>query len=176
MGRTLAVSKGRSPRGQGAGGGCGPGCCQQRNVGRRCPSRPQRQAEEEARPPWKSEGETWPSQGPSLSLSSHRGHVVLSSGQTDPVSSLGSVCLWEQVRQGALGTPTVGEPTLKRRHAPILENFDPRGSWSHIWGNWRKRGHKCWGGQSLISTGNLWPLCWEQFEEGVLSGGPEPYF
>ena len=51
LGRTLAVSKGRSPRGQGAGGGCGPGCCQQRNVGRRCPSRSQRQAEEEARPP-----------------------------------------------------------------------------------------------------------------------------
>ena len=83
-------------------------------------------------------------------------------GQTDPVSSLGSVCLWEQVRQGTLGTPTVGEPTLKRRDAPILENFDPRGSWSHIWGIWRKRGHKCWGGgQSLISTGSLWPLCWE---------------
>ena len=38
-------------------------------------------------------------------------------GQTDPVSSLGSVCLWEQVRQGTLGTPTVGEPTLKRRDA-----------------------------------------------------------
>ena len=77
------------------------------------------------------------------------------------MSSLGSVCLWEQVRQGALGTPTVGEPTLKRRHAPVLENFDPRGSWSHIWGTRRERGHKYWGGQSLISTGSLRPLCWE---------------
>ena len=60
------------------------------------------------------------------------------------------------------GHPTVGEPTLKRRHAPVLENFDPRGSWSHIWGIWRERGPTGWGwGQSLISTGSLWPLCWE---------------
>ena len=39
---------------------------------------------------------------------------------------------------------------------------DPRGSWSHIWGIWCERGPTCWGwGQSLISTGSLWPLCWE---------------
>lgn len=31
-------------------------------------------------PPRESEGETWPSRGPSLGVSSYRGHVVLSSG------------------------------------------------------------------------------------------------
>lgn len=41
-------------------------------------------------------------------LQGTRGPVL--GGQTDPVSSLGSVCLWEQVRQRALGTPLLGSP------------------------------------------------------------------
>lgn len=61
-------------------------------------------------PPRESEGETWPSWGPSLGVSSQGTRGPVLGGQTDPVSSLGSVCLWEQVRQRALGTPLLGSP------------------------------------------------------------------
>lgn len=58
--------------------------------------------------------------------------------QTDPVSSLGIVCLWGDIRERALGPAAVGEPILKRSCAPILGNFDLRGSWFCAWG---ERGH-----------------------------------
>lgn len=52
--------------------------------------------------------------------------MVLSRGQTDPRVLSREVCLWEQVRQRALGTHCWGAHT-EEDDAPVLENFDPRG-------------------------------------------------
>lgn len=74
-------------------------------------------------------------------------------GQTDPVSCLESVCLRGDVRERALGPPAVGKPTLKRRRAPILGNFDLRGRYGFTLGYLVQVGtqfHLWW---SLVSVG-----------------------
>lgn len=72
------------------------------------------------------------SQGSSLIVLLSQGRCgPVFKAQTDPVSSLGSICLWGDVRERAFGPP-VGKPTLKRRHASVLGNFDPRGRWFHV--------------------------------------------
>lgn len=37
-------------------------------------------------------------------------------------------------RERALGSLAVGEPPLKRRHAPVSGDFDLRGRWFRVWG------------------------------------------
>lgn len=78
-------------------------------------------------------------------------------GQTDPVSCLESVCLRGDVRERALGPPAVGKPTLKRRRAPILGNFDLRGRYGFTLGY-------------LVQVGTQFHLWWS-----LVSAGPEAY-
>lgn len=71
------------------------------------------------------------SRGSSLSVLLSQGRCgPVFEAQTDPVSFLGSICLWGDVRERAFGPP-VGKPTLKRRRASVLGNFDRRGRWFH---------------------------------------------
>lgn len=79
---------------------------------------------------------TWPFLwGPSLGmlLSQSRQGPVLR-GQTDRVSSLGSISVGKRQGESSFSPPAIGELPLKRRRACILGNFDLSDSWFHVSG------------------------------------------